>query len=32
MKLAVRVVSLDHPGVVRENVGYALMERRSAAG
>lgn len=32
MQLAVRVLSLNHPGVVRENVGYALMERRSAAG
>lgn len=32
MELAVRIVSLNHPGVVRENIGFALMERRSAAG
>jgi hypothetical protein len=32
MELAVRIVSLNHPGVTRENVGFALMERRSVAG
>jgi methyltransferase (TIGR00027 family) len=32
MELAVRIVSFNHPGVVRENLGFALMERRSAGG
>ena len=32
MQLAIRVVTLNHPAVVRENVGFALMERRSGAG
>jgi methyltransferase (TIGR00027 family) len=31
LTLAVRILSLDHPGVTRENIGFALMERRSAA-
>jgi O-methyltransferase involved in polyketide biosynthesis len=31
MKLAVRLMTLNHPSVMRENVGFALMERDSVA-
>lgn len=31
MKLALRVVTLNNPSVMRENVGFALMERDSVA-
>jgi methyltransferase (TIGR00027 family) len=32
MHLAVRILSLNHRGVTRENIGFALMERRRSDG
>jgi methyltransferase (TIGR00027 family) len=31
MKIAVRLMTLNNPSVMRENIGFALMERRSVA-
>jgi len=31
MHLAIRIITLNDRTVVRENIGFALMERRSAA-
>ncbi|HEY2735905.1 MAG TPA: SAM-dependent methyltransferase [Polyangiales bacterium] len=31
MKLALRLITLNNPSVMRENLGFALMERRSVA-
>ena len=32
MRLVVRIVTLNDPSVLRNNIGFALMERRSGAG